>query len=132
VTCGAIGWSDEMLAKLAVVGSRGVEAIKIARAAGVKIGLGTDLLGEMHIDQSREFKLRAPAMSIAESLRSATYVNAEILNQSGQIGVIAPGALADLIVVDGDPLADPTLLESQGRHLSVIMQGGRFHKRALP
>ena len=63
-------------------------------------------------------------MSIAESLRSATYVNAEILNQSGQIGVIAPGALADLIVVDGDPLADPTLLESQGRHLSVIMQGG--------
>ncbi len=126
-----LGWSDEMLAKLAIVRDRGVEAIKIARAAGVKIGLGTDLLGEMHVDQGIEFRLRAPAMTIAESLRSATHVNAEILNQSGQIGVIAPRALADLIVVDGDPLADPTLLESQGRHLSVIMQGGRFHKRAL-
>jgi imidazolonepropionase-like amidohydrolase len=126
-----LGWSADMLAKLEVVRERGVEAVKIARAAGVKIGLGTDLLGEMHADQSLEFTLREPAMPIAESLRSATHVNAEILHQSGKLGVVAPGAWADLLVVDGDPLGDASLLQHQGRHFSVIMQGGRFHKNTL-
>jgi imidazolonepropionase-like amidohydrolase len=64
-------------------------------------------------------------------LRSATSMNAEILQQKGKLGVIAPGALADLIVVRGDPLADPALLADPARNLAMIMQDGRLIRQEL-
>ena len=120
-----------MIAKLDLVRNQGVDAIRTARAASVKIGYGTDLLGEMHADQSLEFTLRAPAMPAAEILRSATSVNAELIGQAGKLGVIAQGAFADLVVVVGNPVADLTLLQEQGRHLPLIMQAGKFVKDQL-
>ena len=126
-----LGWSAQMLAKLELVRSQGVEAIRIARAANVKIGFGTDLLGEMHADESLEFTLRAPAMPASEILRSATCVNAELMGQAGKLGVIAPGATADMIVVDGNPLEDLTLLQEQGRHLPLIMKAGKLYKNEI-
>lgn len=126
-----LGWSPAMIDKLHLVRSQGVEAIRTARAANVKIGYGTDLLGEMHADQSLEFTLRAPAMPAAEILRSATSVNAELIGQSGKLGVIAQGAFADLVVVDGNPVADLTLLQEQGRHLPLIMKAGKLVKDQL-
>ena len=106
----------------------GLGSLEIAKAAGVPIGFGTDLLGETHDEQSREFMIRSEVMSPAEILRSATIVNAEILDRSGDLGVIAPGALADLIVVDGDPLTDLSLLLGQGAHMPLIMKAGRILK----
>ncbi|NIQ96176.1 MAG: amidohydrolase family protein, partial [Desulfuromonadales bacterium] len=64
------------------------------------------LLGAMHRYQSTEFLIRAEVLSPAEILISATSGNAALLQAEGQLGVVAPGALADLIVVDGDPLSD--------------------------
>lgn len=127
-----LGWSDDMMDKLERVRTRGVEAIRIACSEGVKIGFGTDLLGEMHADQSNEFALRAPAMSSSEILRSSTSVNAELLGQAGRLGVVAPGALADLVVVDGNPLDDLALLGGQGRFLPLIVKAGRIFKDELP
>jgi imidazolonepropionase-like amidohydrolase len=49
----------------------------------------------------------------------------------GKIGCLKPGAFADLLVVDGNPLKDLTLFQGQGQRLSVIMKGGRFHKNRL-
>ena len=49
----------------------------------------------------------------------------------GELGVVRAGALADLVVVDGDPLADIGLLAGQGAHLPAIMKGGRFFKDLL-
>lgn len=126
-----LGWSPEMMAKLEIVRQQGVEAIRIARSAGVKIGYGTDLLGEMHADQSLEFSLRAGAMPVSEMLRSATCVNAELMGRAGELGVIAPGAIADMVVVDGNPLDDLTLLQQQGRHLPLIMKAGKVYKDEL-
>ena len=54
-----------------------------------------------------------------------------MLRQDGKLGTLAPGAFADIIVVDGDPLKNLALLEGQGQHLSVIMKGGKFHKNRL-
>ena len=108
---------------------RGCSSLEILQAAGVKIGFGTDLLGPMHRHQSREFVIRAEAMSPFDIIRSATTVNAELLNRSGELGVVAPGARADLIVVDGNPLADISLLDGQGEHISHIMKDGVFYKR---
>ena len=95
------------------------------------MGLGTDLLGEMHAHQSRELSLRAEVLSPADILASATSTNGELLERSGELGVVQPGAYADLLVVDGDPLADINLLEHQGRNLLAIMKGGDFVKNAL-
>ncbi|MCZ6785114.1 MAG: amidohydrolase family protein, partial [Proteobacteria bacterium] len=101
-------------------------SLEICRDAGVPMGFGTDLLGETHEQQSREFRIRAEVLSPAEILRSATLVNAEILGKSGELGVVAPGARADLLVVDGNPLDDLSLLEDQGKHLDLIMKGGEL------
>jgi imidazolonepropionase-like amidohydrolase len=100
--------------------------------AGLPMAFGTDLLGPMHRRQSEEFLIRREVLPPAEILRSATSVAARLLRQEGRLGVVAPGALADLIVVEGDPLADLALLTEQGAHLPAIMQGGRFVKNRLP
>jgi imidazolonepropionase-like amidohydrolase len=108
-----------------------IEAIGHLRQAGVKIGYGTDLAGQFQDRQCLEFGLRAKVMTPYEILISATSVAAEILQEVGRLGVIAPGAHADLIVVDGDPLADPRILAHGGDVIPVIMKAGEFHKREI-
>lgn len=122
------GLSKGVLQKLARVRDAGLRAIEICRRAGVRLGFGTDLLGVAHAEQSREFALRSEVEPVHEVIASATRVNAQILGRE-DLGVIAAGALADLIVVDGNPLADVSLLADQGRHLTLIVQGGVIRKR---
>jgi len=90
------------------------------------MGFGTDLLGETHAHQSQEFAIRARVLSPLEVLRAATLVNAEILGKTGELGVVAPGALADLLVVDGDPLANVSLLAEPEKNLALVMKGGEI------
>jgi imidazolonepropionase-like amidohydrolase len=125
------GLSQYSLEKNQVVLDAGLRSLELARAAGVKIGFGSDLLGQLQDDHCREFLLRAEIMSPAAIIRSATLVNAEILRESGRLGEIAPGALADLLVVDGDPLHDLGLFQDQGGHVPAIMKGGVFVKNVL-
>ena len=127
----SLGWPQAMLDKLDRVKARGLEAIRIAHAEGVPIAFGTDLLGTMHDDQSNEFTLRAGAMGAAAVLQGATSIAARMMGQEGRLGVVAPGAIADLIVVDGDPLADLSRLQQQGAHLPVIMKAGRWIRNRL-
>jgi imidazolonepropionase-like amidohydrolase len=119
------------LRKLQEVLHAGVGSIETALRAGVKVGFGTDLLGETHPAQSREFVLRGQIQSNADVLRSATVVNADLLQRSGLLGVLAPGAFADLLLVDGDPLEDLGVLGGQGERLDVIVLGGVICKNAL-
>lgn len=118
------GAPDHLLAKLDEVAGQGIEAIRICRKAGVKLGFGTDLLGTLHRHQRDEFRLRAQAESAFEILNSATAINAEILGKSGELGVIAPDALADFLVIDGDPLTDISLLFENSEAISAVWQGG--------
>jgi imidazolonepropionase-like amidohydrolase len=127
----SLKFPEESLRKLGDVLHAGVGAIKIALGAGVKVGFGTDLLGETHSAQSKEFALRARAQSNADVLRSATIVNAELLQRTGQLGVLKPGAFADLLVVNGNPLDDLGVLIGQGERLDLIMRSGIIFKNAL-
>ena len=81
--------------------------------------------------QSDEFLLKAEVLGNYEAIRQATQVNAEILNMPDQLGVVKSGALADLVVIDGDPLADISLLTNQGQHMPAIMKNGVFYKNEL-
>ncbi len=126
-----LGFPEISLGKLAEVREAGLRSLEILLAAGVPIGYGTDLLGPMHKYQTREFVLRAEAMAPFDIIRSATIVNAALLNREGELGVVAPDARADLIAVDGDPLADISVLDGQGEHIAMIMKDGVFYKRPV-
>ncbi|UJW30683.1 amidohydrolase family protein [Saccharothrix sp. AJ9571] len=101
----------------------GLEALERAARGGVKIVYGSDLLGGMHRHQNHEFRLRAEVQRPLDVLRSATSVAAELTGLTGEIGTLAPGAHADLLVLDGDPLQDIGVLASPER-FRLIVQGG--------
>ncbi len=117
--------------KLQGLGEDGLRSLEICKAAGVKLGFGTDLIGALHPRQSQEFLIRAQVLSPFEVLHSATGINAELMNKAGELGTVAEGAIADLLVIDGNPLDDLGLLQEQGRHMPLIMKDGRLHKNAL-
>jgi imidazolonepropionase-like amidohydrolase len=122
----ALRFPDTGLRKVRDVLDAGLASLEIARAAGVAMGFGTDLLGETHPQQNREFGIRARVQPAADVLRSATRVNARILGREGELGVVAPGALADLLVVDGDPLAEIAVLERPEQTLLGVVRGGEL------
>lgn len=117
--------------KLQGLGEEGLRSLEICRAAGVPMGFGTDLLGPLQAQQSREFLIRSEVLEPLDVLRSATSINAALIERPGELGTIAPGAVANILLVDGDPLADLGLLQDQGRHIPVIMKDGRFCKNDL-
>jgi imidazolonepropionase-like amidohydrolase len=116
--------------KLKEVESFQLKALDHLRAAGAKIGFGTDLLGEIMPLQSKEFALRLAVCTPLEILRSATSVNADILQRRGELGVLVEGAFADILVIDGNPLADISVLENHAR-IQVILRNGEVIKNAL-
>jgi imidazolonepropionase-like amidohydrolase len=123
------GYPAAGLARLGAILDAGTRSIELARAAGVKIAFGTDLVKDPE-SQSEEFLIRAAFMTPIEIIRSATLIGAEIVRQPGHLGVIAEGAVADLLAVDGNPLSDISLLTKQGQHISFIMKGGQTEKNA--
>ena len=90
------------------------------------MGFGTDLLGEMHPHQSREFSdtPRRCFSPLGDHPATRPSPTARILRMEGQLGVVAPGALADVLVVDGDPTRDLGVLQGQGEHIPLVDEGG--------
>lgn len=119
----ALGMGPESVAKIDDVRLAGMESLERMHRAGLPMAFGTDLLAQMHRRQAEEFTIRGRVLPAIEVIRSATTVAARLLRQEGRIGCLAPGAWADLVVVDGDPLADLSLL---ARPLAGIMQDGRW------
>ena len=127
----AMGVPPESVAKIEDVRSAGLTALETLADADVMMAYGTDLLGDMHKYQSDEFPLRARYLPVMEVIRSATINAAKVVGMEGKLGVVAKDALADLIVVDGDPLADISVLTNQGAHMPAIMKDGQFVKNLL-
>ena len=120
------GLPPESALKIAGVRDVGLRSLEIFKRAGVKMGFGTDLLGESHRLQSNEFQIRAQVLSPAEIISSATTIGAEVLNMTGKLGRLAPGAFADVLVVDGNPLKDLSCLTGQGERIPLVMKGGQI------
>ncbi|MGD9945846.1 MAG: amidohydrolase family protein [Burkholderiaceae bacterium] len=109
----------------------GTRSLEIAQRAGIRMAFGSDLFKAPKEFQSEEFLVRAEVLPKAEVIRSATSTAAELLGLEGDIGRIRPGMLADLIAVDGNPLEDFGCLQEQGRHIALILKGGRRVKDVI-
>jgi imidazolonepropionase-like amidohydrolase len=125
------GMSEASLAKNEKVLAAGLRSLEIFQSAGVPIGFGSDLLGQLQNDHCNEFTIRVEAMKPQDIIRSATLVNAEIVRAEGKLGEILPGAHADLLVVDGNPYRDISVFRNDGSRLAAIMARGRFVKNAM-
>jgi len=125
------GLPEASMKKLAGFYEAMLDGLRYMKAAGVKMGFGTDLLAQHQDRQCSEFAIRAQVLPAYDILISATSVAAEILMEQGRLGVIAPGAHADILLVDGNPLDDVTILGHDGATLPVIMKAGVFHKRTI-
>lgn len=100
----------------------GRRAIELARAAGVPVGFGTDLMGVLEDEQLHGLRLQVEVDGVLPALRSATSVNADLLGRP-DLGRVREGCVADLLVVDGDPTRDPSVLWD-GPHRRTVIQGG--------
>jgi imidazolonepropionase-like amidohydrolase len=115
--------------------------MKWAKKFGVKIAWGTDLFGPpaKQALQSQEFIARANFFTPYEILKQVTSSNAELFKlsgkrhpyQEGELGVIQEGAYADLLVIDGNPLNDITILADPEKNLRIIMKDGKIYKNTL-
>jgi imidazolonepropionase-like amidohydrolase len=131
-TADEMGLSRGIVDNLERTIERGKEVYCWAKRHQVPIALGTDLWGpEAQKSQLREFEIRREFDAAPDILRSATAINADLLMQKGNLGMIAAGAYADLLVVDGDPLADLGILLDPEHKLKLIMKAGAIYKNTL-
>ncbi len=127
----ALGLPVDSVAKIDDVRLRSPRSLEILHEAGVPMAYGSDLLGGLHRRQSDEFVIRGRVLPPIDVIRATTCHAATLIGMTGKIGCVTPGAFADLIVVDGDPLRDLALLTGQGRHIPVIMKAGAFVKNEI-
>lgn len=119
----AQGIPRKMIDKINKAKAGGSESLKIARAAGLPICSGSDVLGAMQPFKSLELTLKAAVLGTHEAILSATRTNAQLFGMAEQIGTVEAGKLADLIVVDGQPLDDITLFQDPRKVLIVVRDG---------
>ncbi len=111
--------------------------IRLIKKYHLKTGFGTDVIYGQYPEVSREFTERAKYWTPAEVLRQATSESAEVIRMAGELNPFGPfgevreGWVADLLVVDGNPLEDISILEHPETSLALIMKGGRIHRNRL-
>jgi imidazolonepropionase-like amidohydrolase len=120
----AAGISEVTLDKSRQVYDAGLHALELADRAGVQIAYGSDLLGHLQRRQSEEFRIRAAVQEPASILRAATTVAARLVRMEGEIGILAPGAHADLILTRHNPLDDITALAGPRNELAAVIKAG--------
>ncbi len=124
------GVPESVIRKIDEAREVGVRALRYAYEAGAKIASGSDLLGPLQDRKARELEIKTQVMSPVESLISATRTNACLFGMEKDIGTIERGKLADLLVVDGNPLEDITVLQNRD-NLKLIMKEGNAIKNEL-
>ena len=121
---------EDVIRKIDEAREFGILALRFADEAGVRIASGSDLLGPLQDRKARELEIKTEVLSPMESLVSATKTNASLFGMEEEIGTVEEGKLADLLVVDGNPLEDIAVLQKKS-NLKLIMKGGRLCKSEL-
>jgi len=127
-----LGLSLESLKKVKDVNKKRSKAIQNCFEAKVKLGLGSDLHGREYLqNQSKELILRSKYQDNIEVLKSATSINAEILQMKGKIGAIKENAYADIIILNGNPIKDINVFEKPMINVKFILKDGEIIKNIL-
>ena len=126
-----LGVPEVFMTKMLEARDKAQEALQTAHKAGCKIGSGSDLLGPMQVYKGEELELQAKVLGPMGAIVATTKTNAEILCRERDLGTIAAGKLADLILVDGDPLEDITIFQNYQEKITMIMQGGCYYKNIV-
>ncbi|MDF0600253.1 amidohydrolase family protein [Psychromarinibacter sp. C21-152] len=126
----ALGLGESEQAKIDVVRGKGIQSLAIMRDAGLPMAFGTDLLGQLRKYGGMEFEILSRVLSPADILRSTGEIAAKLCRMEGEIGVIAPGARADLTVFDVDPFADVAALGRPDETLKMVVKGGNIVREA--
>jgi imidazolonepropionase-like amidohydrolase len=117
---GEVGMNAVARSKNAEVLDSGRQAVELARAAGVPIGFGTDLMGDLEDEQLAGLRVQAEVDGIVRTLQSATHVNAALIGRP-ELGIVDKGAAADLVILPGNVLENPSLLWGASR---TVIQAG--------
>lgn len=117
-----LGMTDIALEKNTQVLTAGKAAIELAAAAGVPVGFGTDLMGDLEAEQLRGLQVQHEVQGTLELLRSITSRNADILGVDN-VGAIRPGSIGDLVILDRDPFEHPDALWQESEHRVVVKSG---------
>lgn len=118
----SIGLNETSLAKNTEVLAKGQDAVRLAHEAGVRVGFGSDLMGDLEDDQLAGVRLQVEASGAAATLRSMTAVNAELIGDEA-LGHLDVGAYGDAVLLASDPLAEPSALWDQGARIAVVHGG---------
>ena len=109
----------------------GLRALELAHQVGVPIVFGTDLCeGAKHL-QLHEFRLRSEVVPHVDVLRSATTHAAALIGRSHDLGRVAVGSVADLLVMDADPFGGPAVMEALPEHICYVLKDGAAIPGAL-
>lgn len=109
---------------------QGLESLKTAYEAGVTMCLGSDLLSFLGVEQLGEFGLRAQVLPAGEVLKHASINPAKMLGQEDQLGQVKEGFVADVLILNANPLEDITVFERPKQHLLAVVKEGRvFNSR---
>ena len=125
------GLPQELYNKVFDVLDAGKRALEMAYSGGVKMAYGTDLLGQMHRRQLDEFIIRGQIIPATNVLQAATCNGADLLGRTGELHEVIPGAIADLLVVEGNPLEDISVMTEPETNLRLIMKAGHIYKNEL-
>ena len=124
------GAPESMLEKINAVRDVGGQSLEIAQSVGLKIGSGSDVFGPYVEGRGLSLELQANVLGPMESLICATRNNAELFGIVDEVGTLESGKVADVLVVDGDPLDDIRILQDQD-NVQVVIQSGRVVKGEL-
>ena len=124
----SMGLPPASISKVDDVRLRGLESLTIMQDAGLPMAYGSDLLGGMQPHQSGEFELRGQVLSPLTVIRSTTVIAAELLRMEGLIGTLQPGAFADLILLERNPLEDLSIFSGQGEGIKTIVKDASIVK----
>lgn len=120
-----LGLPEVNQAKNTVVLDSGLESLERAHRAGITLGFGTDLIGEVQPRQNEELAIRARVQPAVDVLRSMWGVNARLCGLEGRIGVLCPGAHGDVVISNVDPLEDIAAFARHQTALTHVIQNGR-------
>jgi len=126
-----LGIPENNVRKINQAREQGLQALAIAHRAGVKIASGSDLLGPMQVYKGTELELKSRVLGPMGAIVASTKTNAELLRKERDLGTIEAGKIADLILLDGDPLKDISLFQKYAEKITLIIQEGEVYRNLL-